>query len=261
MRLFNDDKAGRLLTTRAQGDTMLRSYPLTFSGTRMTTPPEDDTRDLDDIADEDDVIIDFPRLSAPKRDFLHHASNALLKLTGWRVDEPPPDVKKCVVIAAPHTSLWDGLWMVSAAWWWGWRISWLVKNDLVKGPTGKLLRKTGAVPVDRSAPRGLVDQLVDKFEEHDQLFLVIPPEGTRSKRDYWKSGFYHVALQANVPICLTYLDYKEKKAGLGPCFYLTGDVGADMDRIRAFYEKYQGRHPHKFTAPRLRSEDKEGSDA
>ncbi len=169
----------------------------------------------------------------------------------------PPEVKKCVIVAAPHTALADGFWMLMFAWWWGLRISWLVKRSAVRGPFGWFLRRMGAIPVDRSAPQGLVGELAAEFASRDELLLSIPPEGTRARREYWKSGFYHIALSAKVPICLSYLDYARRTGGFGPCFPLTGNYRADMDRIRAFYQEISGKHPARFTHPRLREESQD----
>ncbi len=180
---------------------------------------------------------------------------ALLRLGGWNIGEPPPKLDKYVAIAAPHTYWWDGFWMLCFAFWWGMRINWLAKDSVMRWPVAGLLRRTGVVPVDRSAPQGLVGQIVREFERRDRMVLSIPPEGTRARREYWKSGFYHIAVEADVPVCLTYLDYDRRVSGFGPCFRLTGDVRKDMDRIREFYTDYVGKFPENFTPPRLREED------
>jgi 1-acyl-sn-glycerol-3-phosphate acyltransferase len=187
-------------------------------------------------------------------------ARAALSLGGWTPDGAPPDLPKYVVLAAPHTTLADGVWMQTFAWYWGLDVDWLVKSSTTRGPAGPLLKKLGAIPVERSAPQGLIDQLAREFASRARMRLVIAPEGTRARRTHWKSGFYHLARQAGVPVCLSYLDYRNKRGGFGPCFSLTGNVRADMDRIRSFYRDVMAARPSDFTPPRLREED-EGSEA
>lgn len=179
-----------------------------------------------------------------------------LWLGGWTIGgAPPKDLHKYVIIAAPHTTWWDGFWMLAFAWWWGVDLNWMGKKSITKGALGPIAKRAGLVPVDRSAPQGLVGQMVDQFAERETIMLAIPPEGTRAKRDYWKSGFYQIARGAGVPICMSYLDYEKREAGFGPMFMPSDEVSADMDRIRAFYKVQWGRHPELFTHPRLREED------
>lgn len=198
----------------------------------------------------------FQRMPVPRRDTLHLTARALLRAGGWRIGSPPPALERCVIVAAPHTAIADGFWMLTFAYWWGWRINWLVKHTVMTNPLARrFLQRTGAVPIDRRAPRGTVAQLVETFAERDHLLLAISPEGTRSLRPHWKSGFYRIAVEADVPICLSYLDYGRKEAGFGPCLVPTGDVAADMERIRAFYANITARHPELFSPARLPEED------
>jgi 1-acyl-sn-glycerol-3-phosphate acyltransferase len=133
--------------------------------------------------------------------------------------------------------------------------SWLGKRELFRWPFGWALRLLGGVPVDRSARRGLVGEAVARFAEADHLFLVIPPSGTRARATHWKSGFYHVARGAGVPIVCAYLDYRERLGGIGLVLTPSGDLRADMDRLRAFYADKQGKYPAQTTPVRLREED------
>ena len=135
--------------------------------------------------------------------------------------------------------------------------SWLGKRELFRWPFGGFLRWLGGVPVDRSARRGLVGEAVARFAEAERLFLVIPPSGTRARADHWKSGFYHVARGAEVPIVCAYLDYHERVGGIGLVMQPTGNVRADMDRIRAFYAAKRGKYPDQTTPVRLREEREE----
>lgn len=180
-------------------------------------------------------------------------------LTGWRLVGEPPRVAKAVLIAAPHTSNWDIVYALMAAWSAGISFHWLVKSDHFRGPLGWLIRVLNGVPVDRSAPRGLVGQAVQRFEASDRLLLMVPAEGTRSYRPYWKSGFYWMAREAGVPIALGFLDYPNRRASMGELLWPTGDVKADMDRIRAAYAGIQGKHPEGFSRIRLRAEDEPGT--
>ena len=191
----------------------------------------------------------------PRRGFRPRFAALCLKIGGWTISGPPPRIGKYVIIAAPHTTWWDGFWMLAFAWWWGIDLAWMGKASITKGPLGFIPRRAGVIPVDRSAPQGLVAQVVEQFEARERLMLAIPPEGTRAKRDYWKSGFYHIAREAGVPVCLSYLDYGQREAGFGPMIELSGDISADMDRIRAFYKTEWSKHAALFTHPRLREED------
>ena len=178
-----------------------------------------------------------------------------LKVQGWRVAGVPPTASKYVIIAAPHTSNWDGVHMVAVSWIFGLRIRWMAKHTLFEGRFGWFFRWAGGVEVDRRKPQGLVEQMAEQFEKRDELVLAVPPEGTRSRREYWKSGFYQIALAANVPIVFAYLDFGNKIGGFGGQFMPTGDVKRDMDYIRAFYDGMKGKRPELFAAPRLKSED------
>ncbi|PRP99933.1 Acyltransferase [Enhygromyxa salina] len=177
-----------------------------------------------------------------------------LRLGGWTVGGAPPTINKYVIVAAPHTTWWDGFWMLAFAWVWGVDLAWMGKASLTRGPLGWIPRACGVIPVERSAPQGLVAQIVEQFESRESLLLAIPPEGTRGKRDYWKSGFYQIAVGAELPICLSYLDYKTREAGFGPMIEPDDDVCATMDRVRAFYKTEWAKHPQLFTPPLLREE-------
>ncbi len=177
-----------------------------------------------------------------------------LRLGGWRrVGEQPPDYK-CVLIAAPHTSNWDLPAMLAFAWAYEFRPRWMGKRELFSGPWGPLMRWLGGIPIDRRSPHGVVAQLAQVFAEQERLWLVVPPEGTRSYRDHWKSGFYHIAAEAEVPIVLTVLDWGRKEGGFGPTVRPSGDLPRDMDQIRAFYAGREGKRPAQVSQIRLREE-------
>ncbi len=144
--------------------------------------------------------------------------------------------------------------MLAMSYVYGIRVSWIGKHSLFRGPMGPLMRWLGGVPVDRRAAHNAVQQMVDEFARRDELALMIMPEGTRSRADYWKSGFYHIARKAHVPIVLGLLDFKRKVGGLFEAIEPTGDLTADMNRIRAFYDGAMGKYPDDFGPIRLREE-------
>jgi 1-acyl-sn-glycerol-3-phosphate acyltransferase len=162
-------------------------------------------------------------------------SAAALRAAGWRYEGPVPSEKKYIGLAVPHTSNWDGLLLLALAQSVGLNMRWMIKQSALRGPMGVVLRGLGAVPIDRSRAHNVVDQMIEQFRSSDELVLFIPPEGTRGRAEHWKSGFYHIALGANVPVAPGYLDYGRKRAGVGKPIPMTGDVHADMDALRAFY--------------------------
>jgi 1-acyl-sn-glycerol-3-phosphate acyltransferase len=174
---------------------------------------------------------------------------------GWRVEGELPAARKFVFIAAPHTSNWDLVFMLMAAFVLGVRISWLGKHTLFRRPFGWFMRSLGGIPVNRRSPQNLVQQVAARFAKTDDLILAVSPEGTRKEVTYWKSGFYQIALAAQVPIAMGFLDFGRKVGGLGPLLHLTGEVSADMDQVRAFYRDIRGKRPALESTPRLREED------
>jgi len=175
-------------------------------------------------------------------------------LSGWTLSGGAAGPKG-IVLGVPHTSNWDGVLLVMASWVFRVKLSWIGKHTLFEPPFGWLLRLVGGISVDRRKPQGMVEQMAHTFETTERLYVCVPPAGTRKYTEYWKSGFYYMALQAQVPIVLGFLDYRRKIAGLGPGFVPTGDVTADMDRIRALYEDIDGRYPDKKSRIRLKAED------
>lgn len=168
-----------------------------------------------------------------------------LWILGWKAVGEKSSHKKYVLIAAPHTTNMDGVLLLAASTVYGMKISWMIKHTALKVPIfGWLLKKTGAVGIDRTANQGLVAQMVEKFAQKDEFILAIPPAGTRSYRDYWKSGFYIIAKEAGVPIVPGYLNYKTKVAGFGESF-VPSDVKKDMDYLREFYKDITPRYPEK----------------
>ncbi|MDO3394738.1 1-acyl-sn-glycerol-3-phosphate acyltransferase [Nocardioides sp. SOB44] len=176
----------------------------------------------------------------------------LLRLVRWRtVGEVP---SKGVLVGAPHTSNWDWVLTLLLAWDSRVTIRLLVKKEFFKGPIGWVLRSTGAVPLDRANPGGTIRELIADAETDETFLLGIAAEGTRSKGEYWKSGFYRISQQTGLPITLAFVDKLTRRVGWGPTFPLTGDVSADMDRIREFYADKTGLKPEQTTEPRLKEE-------
>lgn len=200
-----------------------------------------------------------PTHSFPRCTWLSHLlGRFVLWASGWKVEGQVPDgVPKAVLIAAPHTSNWDFVFALAAGWALGLRIRWLGKDALFKPPLGWLLRPLGGLAVDRSKPHGMVGEVARSFREVDAMLLMVPAEGTRSRRDYWKSGFYFMAKEAGVPILAGYLDYGRKVASTGIPLQPSSDVRADMDVLRAHYDGRVGAHPQHFSPVRLRQEDPE----
>lgn len=180
----------------------------------------------------------------------------VLWISGWtQVDSLPPE-PKYVAIAAPHASNWDLILLLAVAWVNRIKISWMGKHTLFRGPLGWVLKRFGGIPINRTGPHQIVDQIAKVFQSTDRLILVIPPEGTRKRTDYWKSGFYHIARLAHVPIIPGALDYARKEASTGPIIRPKEDtLHDDMEAIRAFYRDKRGRFPEKSGPIRLREED------
>lgn len=177
-----------------------------------------------------------------------------LRLAGWAFEGTIPQPRRFVLIAAPHTSNWDFVFMLAMAWSLDVRLSWMGKASLFGFPFGGLMRAAGGLPIRRELRASLVEQSAARFALGHELMLAVPAEGTRERGTTWRSGFYHIARLAEVPIVLGYLDYARKRGGLGPALRPSGDLRADMDRIRAFYADKVGRYPEKFTPPRLAEE-------
>lgn len=171
-------------------------------------------------------------------------SHLILKLFGWKVaGRIPQEIKKCIMIAAPHTSNWDFLFARCAFYIMGVDVRYTIKKEAMIGPLGWMLAKMGAIPVDRSRNNSLVQFMIDILEESEKMVIMVTPEGTRKYQPRWRRGFYMTAVGANVPIVLGYLDYAKKEAGVGPVFYPTGDVDADIEEIKKFYRTKTGKYP------------------
>ncbi|VAW53975.1 Acyltransferase family protein [hydrothermal vent metagenome] len=170
-------------------------------------------------------------------------SKIILKLTGWKLRTVTPKENKFILIGAPHTSNWDFPLALLTFWTLDFNIHWVAKVQMFRGPLKHLFTTLGGIPVDRSASHGFIQQIADRFNQTEQMVLTIAPEGTRSKTEYWKSGFYHIALAANVPICLGYINYKKRELGFHKLMHPSGDIDADMKIIADFYNGITGKRP------------------
>ena len=175
----------------------------------------------------------------------------MLAVTGWRLDVRLPDVPKMVLIAAPHTSNWDFVFGMAAVLKLQIALHWYAKHTLFKTALGPLFRWLGGLPVDRSAPGGIVRQTASAFAERTQLIIALAPEGTRARRKEWKRGFYHMATMAQVPIVVAYIDYGRKLIGTGPVFMPSGNWAQDMKPVFEFYRSIRAKHPQLFAVENL----------
>jgi 1-acyl-sn-glycerol-3-phosphate acyltransferase len=170
----------------------------------------------------------------------------LLYLFRWRVTGHVHNAPKFVMVLAPHTSLWDFFIAHAIMLAVGFQSSWLVAAGHAKGPVGGIMRRFGGILIHRSASHNVVSQIVDAFNARDRLLLAITPEGTRRKVDKWKTGFWHIAAQAGVPVQLVSFDYEKRVTELGPVIELSDDIEADMERIQNYFKGVNAKHPEKF---------------
>ncbi len=187
------------------------------------------------------TIFNTPVLS----NLLRFATKVLLGLFGWRVEGQLPDIPKFIVIGAPHTSNWDFVLFLALAFSLKANPKYMGKAELFRWPLGGFFRWCGGIPVDRSKSTGLVEQTVDAINRADRFILVITPEGTRKEVSSWKSGFYHIARQAGIPLALGFIDRRRKAIGIGPTFVPGDDMDADMKEIQSYYSGIVGINPRR----------------
>ena len=175
-------------------------------------------------------------------------SKIYLKIIGWRIKGSfPKDLKKCVIIAAPHTSMTDFLIGRAAFYMFGVKkINFLIKKEMFRFPLGGIIRAMGALPVDRSKSSNMLLSMTKMFREKEKVLLIITPEGTRKYSENWKRGFYHIAENAGVPIVLSYVNYGLKEGGIGPIIYPTGNYDEDLKVIQEFYKDKIAKYPENF---------------
>ncbi len=190
------------------------------------------------------TIFDTPGVNTVLRWF----SIGFLKATGWKIyGQLPANGRKSVLIAAPHTSNWDLPYTLMVAFALRLNVYWMGKQSLFKAPFRGVMLWLGGIPIQRESSNNVVEASIAAIQNADgPVQLIVPPEGTRSKARYWKTGFYYIALGANVPIVMAYMDYARKESGLGPVFEPTGNIEADMVTIQAFYAPFKGKNPDQF---------------
>jgi len=192
----------------------------------------------------DDIVPPLPP-NAPRAKsnaLLRWLGRTILRMGGWRMVGRFPDIPKLVLIGAPHSSNWDGVWGFAAKLALGLDIKILGKHQLFWWPMGPILRRLGVIAVDRSAAHGVVEQAASLIAQAEQFWFGLAPEGTRKPVERWKPGFWKIAKAARVPVLPAYFHYPDKIIGIGPVFELTDDMMADIGRIRAWYRPWQGRH-------------------
>ena len=173
------------------------------------------------------------------------AAKMSLRLVGWSLVADLPASQKFLLIGAPHTSNWDfpiALLMLAGM---GLKLYWVGKDSLFKGIKGSVMRGLGGIPVERGARKNFVGQIVDLYNKRDKMVITMAPEGTRKYLDHWKTGFYHIALNAKIPIALGFLNYANKTCGVGGYFTPTGDREADLKTLREFYADKVGKFPQQ----------------
>lgn len=185
----------------------------------------------------------------------------LLRLFGWKIEGERPAYDRYVLIAAPHTSNWDFPLMLAFAAAFDIRVTWMAKHSLFRPPMGFFMRAMGGMPIVRHKNQNVVESMVESFSTLEHLVLVVPTEGTRDHATHWKSGFYHIARQARVPIVPSFLDWGAKRGGFGPALMTSGDVVQDMQYFRDFYAGMTGKFPELVGPILLREEATQDGDA
>jgi len=179
---------------------------------------------------------------------------------GWQIEgQELLTAPQYVMVVAPHTSNWDlpiGLVCAHAFGFFRcWQCKYMVKESATQWPVvGSLIRKFGGIPIRRHAAQDVVDQMVGVFQANARMILAITPEGTRSRRDYWKTGFYRIALKTQTPLALAFIDYQRRVAGVGKIFQPSGDLDSDFDILREFYSHVTAKFPQNFGTVQVKPE-------
>ncbi|MEG3157803.1 lysophospholipid acyltransferase family protein [Lysobacter zhanggongensis] len=192
----------------------------------------------------DDIVPSLPPSvpRVPRHRLSRWIGRSVLRLGGWRVVGEFPDLPRVVLIGAPHSSNWDGIWGFAAKLALGLDIRILGKHQLFWGPLGPLMRALGIIAINRGAASGVVGQMAQQFRGADRFWLGIAPEGTRKPVARWKTGFWKIAHAAQVPVLPVYFHYPDRVIGIGPPFATSHDMEADLVRLREWYRPWQGKH-------------------
>ena len=196
--------------------------------------------------------------AAADRNWFQRLCLGLLSLFGWRSVFVPPPEPKGVILVYPHTSNWDFIVGVLYRYGYDLRAQWIAKHSAFRWPLGAVLRRMGGIPIDRRKAQGTIGALVDTYRESDSLWIAITPEGTRSHTDHWKSGFYRIALAANVPCALGCIDYETKTISIDTYVRFSGDSEKDLAMLREYYAGKRGLRPDKEGDIRFRAQGSDG---
>tara|TARA_B110000503_G_C6993403_1_gene348347 strand:+ start:25 stop:645 length:621 start_codon:yes stop_codon:yes gene_type:complete len=170
----------------------------------------------------------------------------VLKLGGWKVVNAAPATGSYLIIAAPHTSNWDFPLGIAMAFHLRLKVYFIGKHTLFEGMAGPIMRWLGGIPLNREVSKNFVDSSIEAYADHENLIFAIAPEGTRASVDRWKTGFYHMAKGAKVPLALAYFDFATRTGGIGKMFDTTGNMAADMQAIATFYSTVIGKNPNNY---------------
>ena len=173
---------------------------------------------------------------------MHKLARLYMKIVGWKLSGAVPHDKKIIIIAAPHTSNWDLIYLLATAYSFGIKLNWVAKKSIFRFPFGGMMRALGGFELDRSK-NGMVDSIVNVIKREERVRLMIAPAGTRKHTPHWRSGFYYIAKIAQIPMVCGFLDYKKKLSGFGPVLRVSDSLVADMDKIREFYRGVTARYP------------------
>ncbi len=169
-------------------------------------------------------------------------------IMGWKIEGSyPKDIKKFIIIGAPHTSNCDFIIALLMKIITGVKANYIAKHTLFKPPFGFIFKALGGIPLDRTKSSNTVEGIINLFSENDELILALSPEGSRKKTDKWKTGFYHIAQGANVPVIFNTFDFGKKIYRISEPYYLTGDMKKDFLFFHNYYKDAKGKHPEQFT--------------
>lgn len=183
---------------------------------------------------------------------MRRLAKAFLKTLGWKVIPLNQKIDKAVIIVAPHTSTWDLFIALAISLNIDANIRWVGKKEIFAFPFGPILKKLGGIALDREHCHNTVSAIVKEFKKNKEFLFAISPEGTRASGKYWRSGFYYIAIKAEVPIVLAFLDYEKREGGFGKIIYPTGKVQEDLEEIKKFYDTIHAKHPKKFAPIRFK---------
>jgi 1-acyl-sn-glycerol-3-phosphate acyltransferase len=199
-----------------------------------------------------ETVIMNENRSTDQKKWTQSLAKMILKKISWKLDVSYQEAKSYVLVGAPHTSNLDFIFTMLLIYATGIKMNWIAKDSLFRWPFGSIFRRLGGIAVNRKSRNEFVRQMVAAFDQNKNLVVAISPEGTRSKANYWKTGFYYIALAAQVPIVMGYIDYEKKILGIGPSFYPTGDIKKDFEQIKRFYSDKKGKYPGKQGTIKLR---------